>query len=50
MFELNQAAAMARLQHEDRLRQAEQAQRYRELKTGQTGWLNWVRSHLNRNR
>lgn len=50
MFELNQAAEMARLQHEDRLRQAEQAQRYRESKTKQTGWVNRLRDYLNGNR
>jgi hypothetical protein len=50
MLELNYAAEMARLQHEDRLQQAEKARRYRELRMAQTGWLNWWRNHLIRNR
>jgi len=50
MLELNYAAEMARLQHEDRLRQIEMARRYREARTGHTGWLNWLRHHLIRSR
>ena len=50
MLNLNYASEMARLLHEDRLRQAEQTQRYRESRTVQTGWLNWLRNHLIRNR
>jgi hypothetical protein len=49
MLELNYAAEMARLQHEDRLRQVEMARRYREART-KTGWLDWLRHHLIRSR
>ena len=39
MINLSLEAEVARLQHQDRLRQAEQARLYRELAKDQTGWL-----------
>jgi len=50
MVELNYAAEMAKLQHEDRLRRAEKSRRYRESKTERIGWLARLQHHLRRNR
>jgi hypothetical protein len=50
MLDLNYAPEMARLQHQDRLRKAEEAWRYQELKMGQVAWLQWLRNHLSQNR
>ena len=46
MINLSLEAEVARLQHQDRLRQAEQARLYRELAKDQTGWLRRLHKRL----